>query len=300
MGKFKDESGVILVLVVAGMTAFLGLLGLVIDLGQIYMERVRLSRAVDAAVFAGVQELPGQPEQAVAKAYEYSQANNVAVENVEVKLGNGNRLINVRAEKRVKLYLLGLFGYKDYPVSAEAAAVVGAASGVSGVIPVGVPWQDFEFGQSVILKYDPHSGGSQQGNFGALALGGTGANNYRNNLKYGYQGVLRVGDQVYTEPGNMAGPTRDGVKYRLQQAGDGAGLKWYEHNARVAIVPIVDCFDVKGRDLVTIVGFAAFYLEDVEAKGNDATIRGRFIRLVIDGEIAAGPDYGLLAYQLIK
>ena len=68
MGKFKDESGVILVLVVAGMTAFLGLLGLVIDLGQIYMERVRLSRAVDAAVFAGVQELPGQPEQAVAKA----------------------------------------------------------------------------------------------------------------------------------------------------------------------------------------------------------------------------------------
>ena len=300
MGKFKDESGVILVLVVAGMTAFLGLLGLVIDLGQIYMERVRLSRAVDAAVFAGVQELPGKPEQAVAKAYEYSQANNVAVENVEVKLGNGNRLINVRAEKRAKLYLLGLFGYKDYPVSAEAAAVVGAASGVSGVIPVGVPWQDFEFGQSVILKYDPHSCGSQQWNFGALALGGTGSNNYRNNLKYGYQGVLRVGDQVYTEPGNMAGPTRDGVKYRLQQAGDGAGLKWYEHNARVAIVPIVDSFDVKGRDLVTIVGFAAFYLEDVEAKGNDATIRGRFIRLVIDGEIAAGPDYGLLAYQLIK
>lgn len=287
-------------LVAVGMTAFLALLGLVIDLGQIYMERVRLSRAVDAAALAGVQELPGRPEQAVAKAYEYGQANNVAVEYLQVKLGDSNRLISVRAEKKVKLYLLSLFGYPDHPVAAEAAAVVGAVSGCTGVIPVGVPWQDFEFGQTVILKHDAHSGQNQQGNFGALALGGTGANNYRNNLKYGYQGMLRVGDQVYTEPGNMAGPTRDGLKYRLQQAGSGAGLKWYEHDARIAIVPIIDSLDVNGRDLVTIVGFAAFYLEDVEASGNQATIKGRFIRHLIDGDIAVGPDYGLLAYQLIK
>lgn len=62
----------------------------------------------------------------------------------------------------------------------------------------------------------------------------------------------------------------------------------------------MDSIDVKGRDLVTIVGFAAFYLEDVEAQGNQATIKGRFIRHLIDGDIAAGQDYGLLAYQLIK
>jgi len=296
----RCESGAVLVLVAVGMTAFLALLGLVIDLGQIYLEQVRLSRAVDAAVLAGVQELPGQPSQAVAKAYEYGQANNVAAEQIQVTLGNANHLINVRAEKKVKLYLLSLFGYLDHNVAAEAAAEVGAVAGCSGVIPVGVPWQDFELGQTVILKMDAHSGQNFQGNFGALALGGSGANNYRSNLKYGYQGVLRIGDRVYTEPGNMAGPTRDGVRYRLDQAGDGSGLKWYEHDARIAIVPVVDSIDVKGRDLVTIVGFAAFYLEDVEAQGNQATIKGRFIRHLIDGDIAAGQDYGLLAYQLIK
>ncbi|HHX01606.1 MAG TPA: hypothetical protein GX739_02920 [Firmicutes bacterium] len=300
MHKFKSESGAVLVLVVAGMTAFLALLGLVIDLGQIYMEQVRLSRAVDAAVLAGVQELPAQPGHAVTTAYEYGQANNVPSERMLVKLGNANHLINVRAEKKVKLYLLSLFGYPDHTVAAEATAVVGTVASCKGVIPVGVPWQNFEFGQTVILKFDAHSGQNYQGNFGALALGGTGANNYRNNLKYGYQGVLRVGDQVYTEPGNMAGPTRDGLNYRLNQAGDGTGLKWYEHDARIAIVPVIDSLDVNGRDLVTVVGFAAFYLEDVEAKGNQATIKGRFIRHVIDGDIETGSDYGLLAYQLVK
>lgn len=200
-----------MVLVAVGMTAFLALLGLVIDLGQIYLEQVRLSRAVDAAVLAGVQELPGQPSQAVAKAYEYGQANNVAAEQIQVTLGNANHLINVRAEKKVKLYLLSLFGYLDHNVAAEAAAEVGAVAGCSGVIPVGVPWQDFELGQTVILKMDAHSGQNFQGNFGALALGGSGANNYRSNLKYGYQGVLRIGDRVYTEPGNMAG--RPGMEY---------------------------------------------------------------------------------------
>ena len=49
MRRLKNERGVVLVLAAVGMTAFLGLLGLVIDVGQIFMEQVKLSRAVDAA-----------------------------------------------------------------------------------------------------------------------------------------------------------------------------------------------------------------------------------------------------------
>src|SRR5690606_15931985 len=129
-----------------------------------------------------------------------------------------------------------LFGFKQLQVSAEAAAMIGPVVGCTGVIPVGVPWDDFEFGQVYELKIDAHSGRKYQGNFGALALGGTGANTYRNNLKYGYQGMLRVGDQVYTEPGNMAGPTRQGIEYRLKQAPSIPGQPWYENTARIAIV----------------------------------------------------------------
>lgn len=300
MFRFKSERGVVLVLVAVGMTAFLGMLGLVIDVGQIFMERVRLARAVDAAVIAGVQELPLQPKAALISAYEYALANSLTPEDLQVGISEQNHIISACAQKQVSLSFLSLFGFKQLQVSAEAAAMIGPVVGCTGVIPVGVPWDDFEFGQVYELKIDAHSGRKYQGNFGALALGGTGANTYRNNLKYGYQGMLRVGDQVYTEPGNMAGPTRQGIEYRLKQAPSIPGQPWYENTARIAIVPIVDSIDVSGRALVTIVGFAAFYLEGVEAQGNRATIRGRFVEHLIDGEIGSGPNYGLLAYRLIQ
>lgn len=300
MRRLKNERGVVLVLAAVGMTAFLGLLGLVIDVGQIFMEQVKLSRAVDAAVLAGVQELPLQPNLALARAYEYGWANDLQSDELQVEIGNENHLIGAQARRQVSLSFLSLLGFKHRTVAARAVAVIGPVIGCSGVIPVGVPWSDFEFGKTYELKSDAHSGQKYQGNFGVLALGGTGANTYLNNLKYGYQGMLRVGDRVYTEPGNMAGPTHQGIEYRLSQAPDVPGQPWYENTARIAVVPVIDSLDVNGRSLVTIVGFAAFYLEDVEAQGNRAVIRGRFVEHLIDGEIGSGVNYGLLAYRLVQ
>ena len=57
--------------------AFFGLLvivGLAIDLGLMYIERIRLGRACDAAALAGAQELPYE-EQAAARAIEYLDEN---------------------------------------------------------------------------------------------------------------------------------------------------------------------------------------------------------------------------------
>ena len=145
-------------LVAVGMTAFLGMLGLVIDVGQIFMERVRLVRAVDAAVLAGVQELPLQPKAALISAYEYALANSLTPEDLQVGISEQNHIISAYAQKQVSLSFLSLFGFKQLQVSAEAAAMIGPVVGCTGVIPVGVPWDDFEFGQVYELKIDAHSG----------------------------------------------------------------------------------------------------------------------------------------------
>lgn len=61
--------------------AFLGLiamLGLALDLGLVYIERVRLRRAVDAAVLAGVTELPFE-SQAFERALQYLDDNGYPV-----------------------------------------------------------------------------------------------------------------------------------------------------------------------------------------------------------------------------
>lgn len=299
MQRDKQESGSILVIVVVGMTVFLGLLGLVVDVGNIYIQKARLVSAVDSVVLAGVQELPVLPNEAILKAYQYGTANHINTEQLLVWLSEANSRISAKADKCVELFFLRLFGFDKHTVSAEAEAQVGSVSSYKGVAPFGIVWDDFQFDQEYILKYSS-SGGQHHGNFGALRLGGNGADNYRNNVKNGYHGILKIGDRVYTEPGNMSGPTYDGVKYRLNLAEWHAPDQWNYNNSRIVVVPVIDSLNVSGTDQVTIVGFAAFYLEGCEGKGNESIVRGRFIRHVVDGDIGYGDDYGLTAYRLIR
>jgi len=68
----------------------------------------------------------------------------------------------------------------------------------------------------------------------------------------------------------------------------------------VVIVPIIDSLDVHGRDHVTVVGFAAFFLEDAGSSGNQSFVRGRFIEMSVDGEVGEGGNFGLQVVRLIS
>lgn len=296
----KYETGSILIIVVAGMMVILGLLGLVVDVGHIFIQRARLVSAVDAVVLAGVQELPSLPDQAVNIAYRFGLENQVNSDQLSVSVSNANTEISAQGERDVELFFLRLFGFDTHQVYAEAAAEVGVVSACTGVAPFGIVIDDFQYNHVYVLKYDSHSDNRHHGNFGALRLGGNGADNYRNNIKYGYSGVLAVGDQVYTEPGNMAGPTDHGVSYRINQDYHSSFDNFDDDSPRIVIVPIVDNMDIHGTDYVTILGFAAFYLEHVERQGNVAIVKGRFIEYATDAEIGNAANYGLKAYRLLR
>lgn len=298
--KRKNEEGSILVIVCAGMVVIIGMLGLVIDVANVHLNQARLVNAVDAAVLAGVQELPELPTLASLTANDYGGANQLQSGELSVTISHNNSRIAAVAKRQVELHFMQLFGISHSAVEAYAMAEVGMVAGYSGVAPFGIVWDDYQFGQLAYLKIDPDTGNNQQGNFGALALGGNGANNFRNNIKYGYDGYLKVGDKIPTEPGNMAGPTYDGLIYRLRQDPHGHILDGNTNSARYIIVPIIDSFDVKGRDLVTVLGFAAFFLEDTSTQGKQAFVEGRFVKMAVDGVIGNGGDYGLKAFQLIK
>ncbi|MEE8391573.1 MAG: pilus assembly protein TadG-related protein, partial [Anaerolineae bacterium] len=59
MGSLDDrERGQIMIMVAMGIFGLLILVGLAVDLGLYYIERVRITRAVDAATLAAAYELP--------------------------------------------------------------------------------------------------------------------------------------------------------------------------------------------------------------------------------------------------
>ncbi|TEB16846.1 hypothetical protein Psfp_01013 [Pelotomaculum sp. FP] len=306
----SDQRGMALILVAAGMAAFTGFMALVTDIGLLALNKQRLVNAVDAAVLAGVHELPVNPEQARVVAVNYALQNGVSPVDtlVGTYLGRSNTKLTVAATRQVDFIFARLLGFNSGAVSASATAGLSGVSALNGAAPLAISERPFEFGVSYTLKVgansdDPPLG---PGTFGALSLGGSGASNYEDNLKYGYKGTLHVGDVVNTETGNMSNPTMRAVDYRLGLCTHYPACTPTHFDPgcpRILLIPVYrENYEANGQiKNITISGFAAFLVDHVAGQGTESNIYGSFIRLVADGETSSGQaDYGLLGAKLIE
>lgn len=295
----RAERGSVVVIMALTITMMIGFGAIAVDLGNLYLNKTRLANMADAAALAGVQELPDDPQSAVVSSYAYAGQNGLSSDVVQVTISNDNTVVTVNATRHVPLFFAKVFDMTVSDVSARASATIRAISGTTGVVPFGIVKQQFVYGQTYTLKAG--AGGGYSGNYGALALGGHGANKYRDNIDYGYSGQLRMGDWVSTEPGNMSGPTSQGVNYRIALDPTATFQTVQQGSPRILIVPIIDSLAVQGRSDVEIVGFGAFFLEGVGGQGNNNYVSGKFMQMVIPGEMGSGAgDYGVYGSTLIE
>ncbi|GBF10520.1 pilus assembly protein TadG-related protein [Tepidibacillus sp. HK-1] len=297
-----NERGSVAVLLLLFMTILLAMAALVVDIGYLMIENQRLGDALDAAALAGVQELVKDPDQAKAIAIQYANENGVNQPEVIIDLEQNQ--VTVKGERTVPFFFAKAIGFKEKTITASSTAQIKQVSGGYGFVPLGVVQQSFHYGELYTLKYDPTE--ATNGNFGALALGGTGASNYLQNLKNGYQGKLEIGMKIPTETGNMSGPTRKGIEDRMESEAGNDLCEDYQTAPRdcnrILYLPVIDSLDVNGRNEVTIVGFAAFYLEGFTGNGNESRITGRFIKTLYSGDwISSGENqFGLYAVKLVR
>ncbi len=295
----REEKGSAMVVMVLSIAVMMGFAALVIDIGNLYLNRIRLVNMADAAALAGVQDLPNSPELAVNNAYRYAAQNGMNSDIVGVSISTNNTVVTVNVTRTVPFFFAKIFGMISTDVAARAVAGIKPITGVSDVVPFGVVKQEFIYGQTYTLKDGAGSG--YDGNYGALALGGNGANIYRGNIENGYSGQLRIGDWVYTEPGNISGATSTGVEYRISLDPTATFATVQAGSPRILIVPIIDSLIVNGRSEVQIVGFAAFFLEGVGGEGNKNYVTGRFLEMVVLGDTGSGDtSYGLYGCSLIE
>ncbi len=173
--------------------------------------------------------------------------------------------------------------------------------GSAGSTAITVGFFDYEFGQVYHMKLD---GNAEVGNFGPVSFEGGGGAAYRDDLQNGYDGVIHLGQILDTEPGNMTGPTSQGVRDRLRTGVDfntwvAQGMP--RTSSRLVYVPVTERVEpIQGRSRLRVVSFAAFYLEQQQG---DADISGRFVEHVLPSEIYEDvpPDSGLYleTYRLV-
>lgn len=293
----KKEDGVVLVVVVFLMTAFLAVLALVLDAGSIYLEKNRLQKIVDAAVLAGAQELPMSSTKAIEQANKSIQLNEGQVSNFTTEINTSHTSIKVKGSKQVKLVFAGALGFDDFIIQAQATAQLSPLSSAKGAIPLGVMAStNLQFGSVYYLK----TGTSDNGNFGAIELSGTGANNYENDMKYGYNAQLKNYQILELESGNMVGSTQKAVEYRISFCPNATYDNHSFECPRRVTVPIYEPVTVESNKLkeVRIVGFATFFIERFSSNGE---VVGRFIKGTQSGDSIDGQrDFGTYTFKLIQ
>lgn len=276
-----DNRGSVPILVCILITGLLAFTSYVIDIGMVYIEKIRLSNAIDAAALAAVMELPNNRIYAKTVAIEFLEKNNVSSSDADIIISSDNKSIEIEGVKSVSHLFAKVIGIESSEVHAKTKAEIIPTKVVkSGVRPFAVESNKFTFGELITLKEG--AGNGYHGNYGAVALGGFGANVFRGNALYGYKGTISVGDYIDTEPGNMAGVSNE-IK-NLINSENSTFESFQRGSIRVWTIPIVDSLKVNGRKKVLVLGFGQFYVESIEQKSGKIEINGRFIRYVVDSE----------------
>lgn len=296
MRVFGEERGQATILFAIGAVLLLSVAALSMDAGRAYVTAHQLKTAADAAALAGAQDLPGNPSQAQADAARVAQANGVPSGDVQSSVSADQQTITVTTMGTVSYLFAPIFGISHSSISQTSAATVGPVGQVQGAVPIGVFQQSFQYGGTYTLK----SGGGEGscGNYGALSFSGDneGASAYEDNLKNGYAAVITVGEQITTKPGDMKGPTDEGLSQRIEEDPGATANTVAVGSPRILLLPILQQ-DGCGRTQVTVVGFAAFFLQSV----SDGQVTGVFLHTVMDGLPAStAGNFGLEAERLTQ
>lgn len=121
---FKDrEVGQVLPIMTLLVVAFIGLLGLAIDGGRLFVAKAELSRALDSAALAGVVEMPNDGQaQSRASAY---MAEHLPEASINFPPADEDFQFRVEGSRTVDMVFMDIFGFGEVDVDAVAAAGFG-------------------------------------------------------------------------------------------------------------------------------------------------------------------------------
>lgn len=294
--RMNRESGQALVLIVVLLLGLLAMLALVVDGGNLYLQRRSVQNAADAGAMAGARVLAynGTAANARAAAQEYAVARNQA-DRCDVII-DGAR-VTVVAYKDVAMTFGRVVGLQQVTVSAQATAKWAPISELGGLAPLSIREFNYQFGVPYTIwddetDRDPTSGhisGSYRGwlNLPCVypqSCGAAGANSLKSWMVNGYQGKTRVDTWIAGDGGVKAAV--------IQQAQVGQVLK----------IAVFDRIEAKysTQPYYHVVKFAAFKVTNVYATGNPKGIKGTFEYMLSAGPSGSGPDGGYRTVSLIR
>lgn len=239
------ERGQVLIMATLLIPILLGMAALAIDIGTYSAERRDLQNAADSIALAAGKGLPDATE-VNSLAAQWAAKNNIDTDDMTVSILGGSTVPTVRVTitRPHEFAFIRVLGISQKDVAAVAAAQKLSLATGTGIVPWSITQDTVDAatsGQTVTIKYDSN-GNYGQGNFGAVRIDGNGASDYEDSAKYGSDSNICSsgttgcstascpgtypstcaenapecdGDECTPKTGNMTGPTRDAVDFRV-------------------------------------------------------------------------------------
>lgn len=297
----SSERGQALIIVALFLLGLLAMLGLVLDGGNLYLQRRRMQNAADAGALAGAHVLAhsGSAAETYAAALDYARQRNGA-DSCEISIDDPT--ITVVAQKDTEMTFAQMVGVTQVDVRAIAEAKYAPIGAVRGLAPIAIISFPYEYDtpytiwdDDTVEPPDPESGDIAGNMRGWLSFdcvfpdecGDAGASLLTEWMLNGYPGMrssklwYRGSSGIKTKP----------VAITQTRVGEILYIPVYDD--------IVDMYP--GKPYYHVVRFAAFEVTAVYATSNPKGIEGVFKEYVAAGPPDdGGPDGGLRTIYLIK
>lgn len=300
----SEEKGSAILLFSFLFVVILGMAGVVIDGGMLYQARSSLKKTANDAVLSGAQLfLKGSTDVTAAVNTVLSAENETtSLQGVDYKPSGASK-VTVSLKKGVPTYFMKLFNVKNVTVGAKSTALIATTTSAINAVPLGINGASSPTpGTEYTLKVD--AGDSAVGTFGVLALSGTGATLYQQDLENGFPNLVSINDTIYTQTGNIQGKTIEAINYRVDSSPYADGDWSHPDDPRILCIlvytpAVVESGQVKS---VTITGFAYFYI-NAPMKPGDSSISGTFLNMIGINSVGiseSATNYGAYGVKLVE
>ena len=321
------------------MLFMLGFVALGLDVAKLMATRTELQNAADSAALAGASAVDVyatpyhlMPDTAVARAQEAAIKNKAFVNEplpvqllaADVSFPTPTQIkVTVRREANaggeMVTHVAQALGIKSLAVTATATAEADLASGVCEkivpmtAIPPGNDPSFFKTGCGISYDLMQGQGGSMSGNFqglsfaeceegGCAGMPSTGSDTFRCLIASGYSCCVDMGQSLQTQPGQMAGPLRQGLQDRWDADTDRRSTICYKdytgNGKRLMVIPITSA-PMPGRTDVQVLSFASFFMLQRPPSNQQLPVKGEFIYMTAPGR-GGGTSGTVIVIRLIK
>ena len=320
---YREDEGIVAVLVAVFLTTFLGLMGAGIDLGLVYAARSEMQNAVDSAALAAAVELVTDIDGdniadanfsgAESTAQQYVTSNKLANDNLE--WGDGDQFeaglwdfeaknfsssgpssnpddlnaVRITLNRTINTYFTRIFGLNSVDILVQSTGYLGyAGNGGRPDVPIAV-------NEKKLLESDPgqdlYLNNENDENVQWTSFDNWPAN--KNTVKPYIDDpdsipCMNIGDDMYMVNGCIT-PLMDAIEDAFEANKDSYG-EWH------VVCPVVAWEPPQNRGILK--GYVHYMITGVKATGKDKGIKGYWANngeIVAQGAGPGGDDYGVRA-----